>query len=305
MHNSPLNRPGRSTVAGAVFAATMFVAAALSASTFDAAAQDKTAPKGDEVVATINGNPVTNSDIDMALADLQDQLGQVPEDGRRAAALTALIDIRTLADKADKEGFADSQEFKDRMTFLRDRALHNAYFRAQVVDTISDEDVRARYDKEVAATPAQNEVHALHILVETKEAAEDIIKQLDDGADFQELAKEKSTGPTGPKGGDLGYFQKGQMVPEFEKAAFGLDVGSYTKEPVKTQFGWHVIKVVDKRAVQPPAFEQVKDQIKNVLLRERYFELVQKLRDDANVEITDPDLKKQVEDADTAPKPAQ
>ena len=116
--------------------------------------------------------------------------------------------------------------------------------------------------------------------MKTKEEAEAIIKQLDGGADFEKLANEHTTDPSGKTtGGDLGYFGPGQMVPEFEKAAFALEIGAYTKEPVQTQFGWHVIKVEDKRAQQPPAFEQVKDQVRSVVLRDKYFALVKSLRD--------------------------
>jgi len=165
-----------------------------------------------------------------------------------------------------------------------------------VADKITDEEVRARYDTEIANTPPVNEVHARHILVKTKEEAEAIIKQLDGGADFEKLANEKTSDPSGKtSGGDLGYFGPGQMVPEFETAAFALDPGAYTKEPVQSQFGWHVIKVEDKRARQPPAFEQVKEQFRQLILREKYFALVKALRAAGAVEVTDPTLKAAVE----------
>ena len=259
----------------------------------------------DEVLATLNGEPITRRDLDMTLNDLQDQLGQVPAEGRDAAALTALVDIRALAKRAQEEGLDETEDFKSRLEFLRQRALHNAYFKAEVLDKITDEDVRARYDKEVAATPPENEVRARHILVETEDEAKAIIAELDKGADFETLAKEKSTGPSGPSGGDLGYFTRGRMVPEFEEAAFALDVGAYTEEPVKTQFGWHVIKVDDKRAVQPPAFADVENQIRSVMLRERYFELLNSLRDEAKVEVSDPALKEAYDKAMSAQQPPQ
>lgn len=262
-----------------------------------------------EVLATLNGEPITRQDLDMTLNDLQEQLGQVPEEGRDAAALTALIDIRSLAKRAEEAGLDETDDFKSRLEFLRQRALHNAYFKAEVLDKISDEEVRARYDKEVAATPPENEVHARHILLESEEEAKAVIAELDKGADFETLAKEKSTGPSGPGGGDLGYFSRGRMVPEFEEAAFALDVGAYTKEPVQTQFGWHVIKVEDKRAVQPPAFAEVENQIRSVVLRERYFDLLNSLRDEADVEISDPALKQAYDEAMSAqqvqPQPQQ
>src|SRR5690606_26426323 len=126
------------------------------------------------------------------------------------------------------------------MAFLRERALHNEFIEKKIAGAITDEEVRARYDKEIAATPPVNEVHARHILVKTKEEAEKIIGELNKGADFEKLAAEHTTDPSGKSsGGDLGYFGPGQMVPEFEKAAFALGVGEYTKEPVETQFGWH------------------------------------------------------------------
>ena len=147
------------------------------------------------------------------------------------------------------------------MAFLQQRALHGELVEKGVVDKVTDAEVRARYDQEIANTPPVNEVHARHILVKTKEEAEAIIKQLDGGADFEKLANEQTSDPSGKSsGGDLGWFGPGQMVPEFDKAAFALEVGKYTKEPVQTQFGWHVIKVEDKRAKQPPAFDEVKDQ---------------------------------------------
>ena len=132
--------------------------------------------------------------------------------------------------------------------------------------------------------------------MKTKEEAEAIIKQLDGGADFQKLANEHTSDPSGKTtGGDLGYFGPGQMVPEFDKAAFALEVGKYTKEPVQSQFGWHVIKLEDKRAKQPPAFDDVKDQAKQAVIRDKYFALVKQLRGAAKVEIPDANLKKAVD----------
>ena len=148
--------------------------------------------------------------------------------------------------------------------------------------------------------PPQNEVRARHILVKTKEEAEAIIKQLDGGASFEDVAKAKSTDGSAAQGGDLGYFSAGQMVPEFEKAAMALDVGKYTKEPVQTQFGFHVIKLEDKRVQQPPAFDQVKDQVKSILIRERYVELVKKERADLKIQYTDPETEKAMKAATDA-----
>ncbi|MEO1747299.1 MAG: peptidylprolyl isomerase, partial [Pseudomonadota bacterium] len=192
-------------------------------------AQDNTRPDPDSEIAVVAGKPITNRDIEFALTDLQDQLGQVPPAQRRAAALLALIDIRLLAAKADAQGVDDDAIFRQRLEFLRDRALHNEFFNSQVVQSVSDDEVRARYDEEIASRPAENEVNARHILVDTEQEALDVIAELDAGADFAALAQERSTGPSGPQGGDLGYFTRGRMVPEFEEAAFNLRVGEYTK----------------------------------------------------------------------------
>ena len=254
-------------------------------------AQGQAAAEPDAVIGSVNGRPITNRDIGFAIGDLGDQLGQVPGEQQRFAAMMALIDIKLLALHAEASGLADNDEFRQRMAFLRDRALHNAFFRDEIAAAISDEEVRARYDAEIAATPPENEVRARHILVENQEEAAEIIAQLQDGADFEELARERSTGPSGPNGGDLGYFTRGRMVPAFEQAAFALEPGAFTAEPVQTDFGWHVIKLEDRRPVQPPAFEQVVDQIRGVLLRERYFEQLQNLRQAADIQITDADLK--------------
>ncbi|MGN8023130.1 peptidylprolyl isomerase [Phyllobacterium sp. 22229] len=266
----------------------------------DAAKADAVKADPDKVLATINGAKITSKDVDQISADLDPQFARLPDEQRRLAALAAIIDIKALAAKAEAEKLDATPEFKARMQFLKDRALHNDFFKQQVVDKITDADVRARYDKEMAAMPPQNEVRARHILVKTKEEAEAIIKQLDGGASFEDVAKAKSTDGSAAQGGDLGYFSAGQMVPEFEKAAMALDVGKYTKEPVQTQFGFHVIKLEDKRVQQPPAFDQVKDQVKSILIRERYVELVKKERADLKIQYTDPETEKAMKAATDA-----
>ncbi|ATU90640.1 peptidylprolyl isomerase [Phyllobacterium zundukense] len=263
----------------------------------DATQADAAKTDPNKVLATINGTKITAKEVDQISADLDPQFARLPDDQRRLAALAAIIDIKSLAAKAEAEKLDQTPEFKARMEFLKDRALHNDFFRQQVVDKITDADVRARYDKEMAAMPPQNEVRARHILVKTKEEAEAIIKQLDGGASFEEVAKEKSTDGSAAQGGDLGYFGPGQMVPEFEKAANSLEIGKYTKEPVQTQFGFHVIKLEDKRVQQPPAFDTVKDQVKSILIRERYMEVVKKERADLKIVYTDPEMEKAIKAA--------
>jgi peptidyl-prolyl cis-trans isomerase C len=207
------------------------------------------------------------------------------------AALSSIIDVKLLAADASKEGLQDTADFKQRLAFLTDRELHNAYFKKHVVDSVTPEEVKARYDKEVAAIEPQDEIRARHILVKTEDEAKAIIAELDAGKDFVEIAKEKSTDPNKSEGGDLGYFAKGRMVPEFEAAAFALEKGAYTKTPVKTQFGYHVIKVEDKRKQQPPALDQVEGQVRQLVMRDKYLDLLEKAKAAAPVDITDAALK--------------
>jgi peptidyl-prolyl cis-trans isomerase C len=262
----------------------------------DAAAPTAAPVDPNAVVATINGEKLTEADLALAEGELSQQFAQMPPEQRRAAALSAAIEIRVMAKKAVDSGLDKDPDFQRRMAFLQSRALHGEVVEKEVVDKVTDAEVRARYDQEIANTPPVNEVHARHILVKTKEEAEAIIKQLDGGADFQKLANEHTNDPSGKtNGGDLGWFGPGQMVPEFDKAAFALDVGKYTKEPVQTQFGWHVIKLEDKRAKQPPAFDDVKDQAKQAVIRDKYFAMVKDLRAAAKVEIPDEKLKKDVD----------
>lgn len=245
----------------------------------------------EDVLASVNGHAITAGELDLVLNDLAGQLGNLPEDQQRAAALSFLIEVRLLAAAADEAGIDDTPAFKRRMELLRQRTLHTGFVEQEIASTLTDEKIRARYDKEVAATPPANEVRARHILVKSREEAVAVIAELDAGADFVELAKERSTGPSAPEGGDLGYFGPGQMVEPFEKAAFAMDVGTHSKEPVESQFGWHVIKVEDKRTQQPPSYDDVKEQIRSILFREAYAEVVEKARSAAEIEILDEKLK--------------
>lgn len=259
------------------------------------AAAPSIAQEGEGVVATLNGQPITEADIALAEADLDPQFSRLPEAQRRAAALSAVIDVRLFAAEAEKQEIPQSEEFQQRMEFLRERALHAAFIDQNVVEGITEEELRARYQEEIAKLKPQEEVRARHILVETEDEAKQIIKELDEGAEFAELAAERSTDGAAAQGGDLGYFTKGRMVPEFEEAAFALEPGTHSQEPVQTAFGWHVIKIEDKRMQEPPAFEEVENQIRSILIRDRYVETLASLRGDAAIEIPDEELKTAVD----------
>ena len=261
---------------------------AIAAAATGARAEDAAA---DPVIAKVGAVEIHESELKLAIAGLDPQLANLPDDQKRVAALSSIIDVKLLAADADKEGLKDSADFKQRLAFLTDRELHNAYFKKHVVDAVTPEEVKARYDKEVAAITPEDEIRARHILVKTEEEAKAIIKDLDAGKDFIEIAKEKSTDPNKSEGGDLGYFGKGRMVPEFENAAFALEKGAYSKEPVKSQFGFHVIKVEDKRKQQPPALDQVESQVRQLVMRDKYLDLLEKAKAAAPIDIQDAALK--------------
>lgn len=244
-----------------------------------------------KALAKIGDRTITAAELDQAAKDMAQQFQNVPEGERRARVLDSLIDFTTMSILAEEAGLDKDPELMRRLTLLRSRALHNDYFLKKIQPTVTEDMVKSRYDTEVAQMTPQKQINARHILVKTQEEAEAIIKELEGGADFAELAKTKSTGPSGPKGGDLGTFGKGQMVPEFETAAFALDKGAFSKEPVKTQFGFHIIKVEDKIDQPLPTFEQAKPQLEQVLMAEAYAEAVKAGREKVGVELLDESLK--------------
>ncbi len=241
-----------------------------------------------KVIARVGDVEITAADLEHAKNDIGGQFERLPEAQREAALLDALIDIYAVAGKATAENFDKEESFIARMALLRKRVLHNIYVSKTVSKKITDADVKALYDEQIGKI---EEVKARHILVKTEDEAKEIIKLLDAGGDFIALAKEKSTGPSGKNGGDLGYFGKGQMVPAFEKAAFALKKGEHTSKPVKSQFGYHVIMLEDRRKAKPPEFAKVKDKIRQAILRKRYGELVENTRKALKVEILDDKLK--------------
>ena len=251
-----------------------------------ALAQEAAPVSPDTVVATVNGRSITEGDIALALPPVQSGGQQLSPEERRARALSDVIGVRAIAAKGEEAGLANA-DLDRRVAFLRDRELHNTYLQQTIEPSITEALLRERYEQEVAKTTPVEEVRARHILLETEEDARAVIGELESGADFAELARARSTGPSATTGGDLGYFGPGQMVPAFDAAARALDVGAFSTEPVQTQFGFHVIKVEDKRELAAPAFEQVRDQLRELVTRERYIETLRQARADAEIEIAD------------------
>lgn len=236
----------------------------------------------DQVIATVDGVPVKYSDVILAERDLGAQLSGVAEDVKFEYLASLMIDRKALAAAATKAGYEDDEEVKRQMAFYLEKVLGDVYLNRELQDAVSDEEAKTFYDKQVSQVELKEEVSARHILVETEEEAQAVIDRLNAGEDFVELAKEVSTGPSGKEGGDLGYFVADRMVPEFSKAAFALEKGQISA-PVKSDFGWHVIKVDDKRMQQLVAFDDVKEGIKVQLRDEKAAPFIESVRNKAEV----------------------
>lgn len=236
-------------------------------------------------VATIDGDSIWLDEI-MAVAET------LPPEYQQqgiASIYDQLVDdvanSRLAAIAARSSGLDKEEDVASAMKTAADRVLAEAYITREVGKEITEEAIQTAYDAYVADTGSRETVTASHILVETEEAARAIIDQLKDGADFAELAREKSTGPSGPNGGSLGSFGRGQMVPAFEAAAFGMPVGGFSDNPVQTQFGWHVIQVSDKGIEQAPELDQMRDQIAANLSRQSFARIVETLRAGTKIEV--------------------
>ena len=238
----------------------------------------------DPVVARVNGQIILRSQFMEVWAGLPDQYRSAPMQEIYPHLLRQLVDTKLAAQAAERDKLHDDAAVKRQLTFARVQVLARAFLQRRVEAAVGDEALRARYDAFVKSFPREDEVRARHILVPAEMEAKGIIAELEGGADFAKLAREKSKGPSGPRGGDLGYFGKGQMVPPFAEAAFALQPGEFTKRPVKTQFGWHVIKVESRRKALPPSFDDKKAELAQQLSGEAMKRSQAELRNGAAVQ---------------------
>jgi peptidyl-prolyl cis-trans isomerase C len=258
------------------------------------------AQDADKVVARVNGTDIKASDIAIAEEDVGPNLAQMPPESRREYLTAYLTDMTLVARAAEGRKLADSAEFQQRLAYYRNKILMELLFQSEAKAAVSDGAMHQLYDEAARQMADQQEVRARHILVKTEDEAKAILAELKNGADFADLARRKSTDPGASEGGDLGYFPKDEMVPEFADAAFKLEKGQIS-EPVHTRFGWHVIKVEDKRVRQVPTFDQVRDQLATHLVRKAQAELITKLRADAKIERLDQPVAQPVQ----PPQPAK
>lgn len=253
------------------------------------------------VVASVNGKQITENDVRLAEAEIGADLGNLPEATKRRVLVEYLIENQLLAEAAEADKLGQGQGFDERMAYWRRRALRDSYFDKSVKGAVSDVEAKKFYDAQVGQLKPQSEIEARHILVESQDKAKEIFEKIAHGADFAKMAAEFSKDPgTKDDGGKLGYFGRGQMVPQFEEAAFKLKEGEIS-QPVETQFGWHLIKVEARRDRQPPSFDQVKDRIVASMIHSKAQEIVGALRAKAKLEYLDPAIKKMIEEESAQP----
>jgi len=242
------------------------------------------APK-DPVVATVNGQPIHLSELEVAQQALPPQYRSMPLASVFPALLDRIADSKLVVSDAKKNKIESDATFKKRMAFVEDQVIQDYWLQREIAKRITPDKLQQRYQEKLKSMPPEEEVHARHILVATEAEAKDLLAELKKGTPIDKLAKEKSTDKaSGAEGGDLGWFKRTDMVKEFSDAAFALKKGELSETPVKTQFGYHIIKVDDRRKAPPPTFEEMAEQIREDLARETVTAFIDQLRAGAKIE---------------------
>jgi len=266
-------------------AAMLLVVTSAAAQTPAPGAPPAGAAQQDPVVARVNGTELHRSEVLAARQMLPAQVQQIPFDQVYPQLLDSLVTNLLAAQAGRKQKLADDPEVKKRLQWAQDQIIEEVYLGRYIRGAMTDDRIKARYDQFVKDQKPQDQVNAKHILVKTEDEAKTVIADLKGGGDFAAIAKEKSNDPgTKATGGDLGWFTKDEMVPEFAEAAFKLQKGQYTEAPVKTQFGYHVIMLVDRRTAPPPTMEEARPQVVALLQRELIEQKVKELRTSAKIE---------------------
>lgn len=237
----------------------------------------------DPVVALIDNRQVKRSEVLVALTDMAEGVDSNTARDLFPEFLDQYVNIVLLTKAAEESEVGDNPSVQMEMQLAQDQILRAAFLNAQFQKALDESNLQAMYEQLVVNQPDQDEIRARHILVEDQALAVDLIAQAKGGADFSALAQEHSTGPTGANGGDLGFFVQGQMVPEFAEAAFAMEVGAISDEPVQTQFGWHVIKVEERRPVVKPSYDEMREALSQQLRQTVTQSVVQSLRGEAEV----------------------
>ncbi|MFC3674428.1 peptidylprolyl isomerase [Ferrovibrio xuzhouensis] len=267
---------------------TILIAAALvlGGTALTAQAQTTKPAGGDPVVGRVNGQPITRSEVIEFYSQLPSPMNQIPLEQIRSGIVNELAARKLIGIAAEKAKLDKDPAVKQQLEAAREQVLQHAYLEKKVRTEVTEATLKARYEQLLKSQPPEEEVHARHILVPTEADAKAALEEVKKGADFAEVSKKRSTGPTAATGGDLGFFTKEKMVPEFAEAAFKLQPGQVS-EPVKTQFGWHIIKVEERRKAPPPTFEESRQQIFDMMSNEVVEKTVADLRKDAKIEELD------------------
>ena len=238
---------------------------------------------GNPLLAPVNGREIRWADIEKSAQGLPEEIRSKLET-IFPALLQRLIDVQLLIWAAREDGLAEDAEVRRLVSEYEDRVLSDTLIRRQVADRVTEDMLRARYGAHIEGLAARAEVWARHILLDSEVRAREVIAALDAGADFAALARERSLGPTAEHGGDIDYFTRDNMIPGFAAAAFALEVGHYSPDPVRTEFGWHVIMVEDRRAEGAASFEEMRDELRESAIRELLDSLLRDLRGRAEIE---------------------
>lgn len=239
---------------------------------------------GNPTVANVNGEEIKRSDVLNFISTLPEQVRQMPIQNLFPLALEQVVNNKVVGSKAVAAKLDADPEVTTLVEQARGQIIRNVYVERQVNEGVSQKKLLKAYEDLLGTLEDVQETHARHILVDTEEKAREVITKLDGGAKFEDLAKEMSTGPSKENGGDLGYFAKNEMVPEFADAAFAIEPGKYSKDPVKTQFGWHVVKVEDRRKRAEPKFEDVKPQLEQQMRQKILTDLLGKWQKEAKIQ---------------------
>jgi peptidyl-prolyl cis-trans isomerase C len=241
-------------------------------------------PPGNTIVARVDGTELHLSDVEAAQQNLPPQAQKLPLDQIYPILLDRLVDGALITEAGRKQHLDQDPDLQRRLKRYEDRLVQEAYLNRAIKDAETEDRLKARYQTFVEEKAGHEEVHALHILVKTDAEAKSVIAELDKGADFATLAKKYSIDPGAGSGGDLGYFGHDNMVKEFADAAFALPAGQYTKTPVKTEFGWHVIKVEDHRVSTPPSFDEARQEVSQLVAHDVVDAKLKELRGTAKIE---------------------
>ena len=238
-----------------------------------------------KVLAIVNGEAITEAEVTLALEDLQGQYPNMPTNQQQGMALEFLIEVKLAAQAAKGDKFEDTDDFKRKLAYAKERILMERVLNREGTKASSDAAVKAYYDEQVKQITPAEEVRARHILVEGEDDAKKIVARIKSGEDFAKVAAEASKDPgSGKEGGDLGFFTRDRMVPEFAEAAFAMKPGEVSP-PVKSQFGWHIIKLEERRTKPVPPLDQVKDRLAQALANKAQSEFVAELRKAAKIEM--------------------